>query len=96
MIGRRVEWSAQLLAPGEYAKLPDGTWYAETPNGHTANLALHNVEEHDDGTITASPSILVSAPDDGKWTTTEDALHHPVRGKALWHGHLTHGVWSVV
>lgn len=65
MQGKRVELveqegGFQSLAAGEYGKWKDGTWYAETPNGHTANLARHNVIEHDDGTITVTPSILVS------------------------------------
>jgi hypothetical protein len=57
--GRRTEWPEGLLAPGEYAKGPDGAWYAMTPNGHLAGLALHDVVEHEDGTITVSPSISV-------------------------------------
>ena len=92
MQGRRVEWDAQILAPGEYAKLPDGTWHAATPNGHLANLALHCVTEHEDGTITASPSILVSIPDHHH-TVTADAMQFPVRGIEAWHGFLERGVW---
>lgn len=79
MIGKRVEWDAQILNPGEYSKLPDGTWYACTPNGHIGNLAKHTVTEHEDGTITASPSILVRYGDVG--------------GPEFWHGFLEHGVW---
>ena len=72
MIGKRVELieqqgGFQLLAPGEYGKWKDGTWYAETPNGHGACLARHNVTEHEDGTITVSPSILVSNNDGELW-----------------------------
>lgn len=36
------------------------TWMVRTPNGHLGNLGNHDVTEHDDGTITVSPSILVS------------------------------------
>lgn len=43
----------------------NGHWYARTPTGLLANLSAHAVEEHDDGTITVSPSILV---DRGKLT----------------------------
>lgn len=68
MVGKRVslipqEGGFQLLNPGEYGCWTNGEWYAETPNGHAANLSAHQVTEHDDDTITVSPSILVS---DGK------------------------------
>lgn len=45
---------------GEYGQISDGTWYGCTPNGHACSLAKHTVTEHEDGTITVSPSILVS------------------------------------
>lgn len=68
MIGRRAEWpTAGWLNPGEYAKGPDGAWYAMTPNGHLGALALHDVVEHEDGTITVSPSILVKMNDQELW-----------------------------
>jgi hypothetical protein len=61
MTGRRVEWPEGLLQPGEYAKHPvNGDWYGCTPNDHLAGLAKHQVTEHEDCTITASPSIKVS------------------------------------
>jgi hypothetical protein len=85
MIGRRVAWASQIMEPGEYAKLPDGTWHAATPNGHTANLAAHVVIEHDDGTITVAPSILVSLP-----------AQDEARAVELWHGWLERGVWRSV
>lgn len=84
MIGRRVELipqqgGFQLLQPGEYGRWSDGTWYAETPNGHGANLGSHQVTEHEDGTITVLPSIGVSKAAGGApW---------------LWHGFLERGVW---
>ena len=60
MTGKRItNEDGHIPRPGEYYKLPDGTWHAMTPNGHLANLAAHTVVEHDDGTITASPSIRV-------------------------------------
>jgi hypothetical protein len=82
MQGRRVEWPDGLLAPGEYAKHPTAGWHAMTPNGHLAGLAAHDVMEHEDGTITVSPSILVS---------TNDGAGTPDR--ELWHGFLERGVW---
>lgn len=36
------------------------TWMVRTPNGHLGNLGAHDVTENADGTITVSPSILVS------------------------------------
>jgi len=48
-----------------------------TPNGHLGDLGNHDVTEHEDGTITVSPSILVSNPQEGE----------------LYHGFLEHGVW---
>jgi hypothetical protein len=45
----------------------DGVWYLHLPiardddfDGLTANLVGHKVEEHSDGTISVTPSILVS------------------------------------
>ena len=35
-------------------------WYVKTPNGHVGDVSRHDVTEHEDGTITVSPSILVS------------------------------------
>lgn len=52
-------------------------WWAVSPNGHLGNLDAHEVTEHEDGTITVSPSILISEPN----------------GTELWHGYLEHGVW---
>lgn len=70
--GRRVEIpdGHHTLQPGEYAKWAfDGNWYARPPvdKDLTANLAAHQVTEHADGTITVSPSILVSAGAIGSW-----------------------------
>lgn len=82
MQGKRVDaHDDPLLAPGEYGIMSNGTWHGCTPNGHGCSLAKHTVIEHEDGTITVSPSILVS-----------DA-----RGEVeLWHGYLERGVWREV
>lgn len=70
MQGRRVypnEDGQLLLAEGDYG-LDDRTrhWMARPPGNHTGDLSQHEVTEHDDGTISVSPSILI---DDGrnKW-----------------------------
>lgn len=56
------------LAAGEYGKNPhDGQWYCNPPGRDLlGGLAKHEVIEHDDGTITVSPSILITAHD-GEW-----------------------------
>jgi hypothetical protein len=84
VIGKRVDHIGELWPheehPGHYCPVEiDGerTWYCVTPNGHAGNLAAHDVTEHEDGTITVSPSILVSNLQQGE----------------LWHGYLERGVW---
>lgn len=54
------------LEAGEYGKWEaDGAWYGVPPGTDlTANLSAHKIEEHEDGTITVSPSILVSTKDE--------------------------------
>lgn len=80
----------QEAQPGDYCKIteyavgvpckaPGGVeWWLLTPNGHHGRLVSHTVEEHEDGTITVSPSILVSNPQQGE----------------LYHGWLKRGVWT--
>lgn len=53
-----------------------GTWWAVTPNGHLGNLAAHDVVEHEDGTITVRPSILVG------WPGRE--LYHGYLERGIW------------
>lgn len=65
ILGKRKEpnnLGQLILEPGEYGRHTNGTWYACPPGQEklTANLAAHEVEEHRDGSITASPSIVVS------------------------------------
>jgi hypothetical protein len=68
MQGKRIDASSNpRFAPGEYGRVSDGTWYACTPNGMLGNLANHEVTEHEDGTITVSPSILVTGWDGQEW-----------------------------
>lgn len=57
-----------LLKNGEYGKQIDGTWYCRAPKesdefGHIGNLSAHQITEHEDGTITVSPSILIKRHD---------------------------------
>lgn len=57
MKGQRVH--GEIFAPGDYGKV-GGVWLARPPKGHTGSLKQHEVTEHEDGTITVSPSILVT------------------------------------
>lgn len=61
-----TDWSSKIR-PGDYWKFADGEWYAETPNGLTANISAHTIVEHHDGTISVSPSILVNAGSPKSW-----------------------------
>lgn len=79
MNGKRVR-DTDVFKPGDYGMIGD-IWYACTPNGLLGNLAAHKVTEHEDGTITVSPSILVGFRD---------------QGKPSWHGYLEYGVWREV
>lgn len=65
--------------PGSYGYTND-QWYCSTPNGLAGNLYKHQVIEHEDGTITVSPSILVSSGSQHK--------------DPSWHGYLERGVWT--
>lgn len=76
-----------VLEAGEYAKDPEtGHWFAKSPNGHLADLRLHQVIEHEDGTITVAPSIGIG--------DEFDLEGRPMNN--LYHGHLERGVWRSV
>jgi hypothetical protein len=115
MQGRRLpdgfepttDWLEKLgvteLPKGGYGKDTRGTWCVITPNGRYGSIAKHTVIEHEDGTITVSPSILiypvephVYAPDE-RARLVEAADENYVRaweaGKPGWHGWLERGVW---
>lgn len=57
-----------------------GEWMVRTPDNKVGSIRGHSVEEHEDGTITVSPSILCTKTDHG----------HD------WHGFLERGVWREV
>ena len=86
MKGRRLPDGVGVFAACDYGRLEEGAqekrwvWHARPPHGHVGSLKNHDVTEHEDGTITVSPSILIhSSDDDGS----------PV----VWHGFLERGVW---
>jgi hypothetical protein len=70
MIGRRLPDGPARndYAPGDYQKITEGPhpdlvgfWYARAPRGHLCRLGQnHTIVEHEDGTITVSPSILIN------------------------------------
>jgi len=65
--------------PGEYMKNPDESWVFCVPTGihGTINSKTWAITEHEDKTITVSPSILVTC-------------HNP---EYSWHGFLEKGIW---
>jgi hypothetical protein len=63
-----------------YFKHTDGIWYVYLPGCGVGNIVNHTVEEHEDGTITVSPSILMWGHKDGQRTQ--------------FHGFLIKGVWK--
>jgi hypothetical protein len=83
MQGRRIESpfgvDGQLTdawpLPGDYWFREN--WFAVTPDDRLCDLKKHTVVEHEDRTITVSPSILV----------------HGGGQPGSWHGYLERGVW---
>jgi hypothetical protein len=70
MIGKRVfELEPHEFRPGDFGQWANDAhhWYARTPTGLLANLSAHHVEEHENGTITVSPSILVDRGKLDEW-----------------------------
>lgn len=56
----RRDVEAHEMQPGDYGRDPrNSEWYCCVPNGLRGCLRAHEVTEHEDGTITVSPSILV-------------------------------------
>jgi len=56
--GRRLADDAPAkFAEGDYARL-SGRWWVRPPGSHLGELTDHEVEEHEDGTISVRPSIV--------------------------------------
>lgn len=87
MTGKRVPDGTEphLYEPGDYGRWKD-EWFIRCPidteHRMTGNLSSHDVVEHEDGTITVSPSILTTA----RWAGVD----------RTWHGYLERGVWREV
>jgi hypothetical protein len=97
MRGRHIAisypWTSEGIEPGDYWIGENGKWEAACPVPRDeqgflliAALCAHHVVEHDDGTITVSPSILVGGDYSGVATREWVDKH-------TWHGFLEHGVW---
>lgn len=87
MQGRRNDVPPWELEPGDYTVRVDvdhgPVAWVVTPGGHgPSQLRGWDLTEHDDGTITVSPSIL--------------AHPAPPAHPAEWHGFLERGVWREV
>lgn len=72
MKGRRIypdESGKLAYSPGDYGREADGKWMCRPPNPkiHLGSLERHEVIEHEDGTITVSPSILIRQGDGLSW-----------------------------
>jgi len=67
MKGRRVEVPSGLPEPGDYYLHPTAGWLGMTPDGQLTGLRGHQVVEHEDGTITVSPSIMVNQGRPDEW-----------------------------
>lgn len=63
-----------------YWKDEDGLWWVYLPYCGSGVISKHTTEEHDDGTISVTPSILMTGHNHGEPVTR--------------HGYLTKGVWN--
>ncbi len=70
--------------PGDYGRMMlDGKWewMVQAPSGFVGCLSGHDVTEHENGTISVSPSILI---------------YSPGGAETNYHGYLERGVWRSV
>jgi hypothetical protein len=72
------------LRPGDYCRTGGTAWGFRTPNGiyfaiDTADPRCHALAEHEDGSVTLSPSVACSP---GSCGVAEG-----------YHGHIERGVW---
>jgi len=98
-VGRRAEHKSDCrlseVEPGEYWKDENGHWWVAAPVPKYDSIALFDeistwkITEHEDGTITVTPSIFWGM---GGYPNSppEWAAAH------TWHGYLTRGVWREV
>ena len=87
MQGRRVyidDEGGLPLKEGDYGQEKDGTWSVRPPGQSMGGIPRHEVEEHGDGTITVTPSIVL------KVMAGDRAV------REVWHGWLKCGIWTEV
>lgn len=85
MQGRRVypgEHGQISFAEGDYGRTMYNEWLARPPGCGLGSLADHQVEEHEDGTITVKPSIQA-----------DEVIRPGKQNIPAWHGFLERGVW---
>jgi hypothetical protein len=70
-----------FMKPGDYGKY-QGRWYCITPEGHLGDITNHTIIEHEDGTITVKPSILIK--------------DYNIKNNIIWHGFLECGIWRKI
>ena len=103
----RVDWPSTalpkemepLLQPGDYTRHPkDSFWMLRAPNGQIGTITpvTHSVEEHDDGTITVSPSLDYKRCPQGdlcELCKGRDEAFAMMYFDSGWHGWLRRGKW---
>lgn len=84
MLGRRHDIVAPEtvwdLLPGDYGRVED-RWWVCLPTGEQVDVSTWTITEHEDRTITVSPSIRLTRQRTGE---------APIE---IWHGFLEKGVW---
>ena len=91
-------WDRGHCAPGSYMKVTTRTgnvmWFITDPSGAPGTIVKkhHTVEEHDDGTITVSPSL-----DHQRAGYDHESFAAMIPADCFgWRGWLEHGVWRSV
>ncbi len=79
MKGKRHDIEPMDMEIGDYGYF-NGHWWVRAPNGDLCMVDAWTITEHEDTTITMSPSLLIHEPGD--------------KSKPKWHGFLNHGEWS--
>lgn len=64
-----------------YFFIEDDGWYVRFPDAGLGSIRKHQITEHEDGTISASPSILLTG-------------HDMAGNQVQKHGYLTRGIWN--
>jgi hypothetical protein len=98
MSERGPGWEAwEAREPGDYMKVENGTerpyWYVCDPDGKVGTLlsSHHVVTEHEDGTISVTPSVL---DDDPRPAIEQLGGELGAIAGPGYHGFLERGVWT--